>query len=82
MSKYFVITTTEDGDVYLQELEKEMLLNEMTPVDGHAELEAANIRTTIERGFENLTDRGGTFIIKGELVVPTPIEVVKTFEID
>lgn len=84
MSKYFVISTSEDGDVYFRELDKTSLLEEMTPdEDSYAELKVADIRTKIDGGgFINLQDQDGIFIIKGELVAPQPVKVVKTFDIE
>ncbi len=79
---YFVITTNEDGEPRLSVMEKGKLLEKMNPDDdGYSEMRADEIHTGIN-GSVDLTARAGTYIIKGELVIPRPKKVVEAFEID
>ncbi len=81
---YFLVTTDEDGDVSLETVNKEELLRRLTPdADGYAELPAKSVRFEPSTGDcgHDLQAKSGTFIIKGELVTPKPVEVVTAFEI-
>lgn len=73
---YFVLTISEDGDVYLEQKTREEILEDIK--DG--EIEAKEIAKEITE--TDLMEAGSkTYIFKGELVVPTEKEVVKEWEI-
>jgi hypothetical protein len=79
---YFIISTSEDGDVSMDSVDKEELLKRITP-DEHGETYYGHreIRDTLPM-FRDLQAKAGIYIIKGDLVIPRPAEVVKTFEVD
>ncbi len=80
---YFIISTSEDGEPSLRVIEKEELIKDLTPhSDGHADLPIKEVYVELPQGYTDLSARAGTYIIKGELVVPKPKKVVETFEID
>ena len=82
---YFVIHTSEDGDVYLSRISKANLLKDMTPDDsGYAAMSADKVLSDSDLGdFNDLQAQGGTYIIiKGEIVTPTPKKVVTAFELE
>lgn len=80
---YFIISTDEDGDTGIRVIEKEELIKELTPYsDGHADLPIKDVHVELPQGYTDLSARAGIYIIKGELVIPKPKKVVKTFEID
>ena len=75
MEKYYVLSISEDGDVYLNEYTKEKLEEELN--EEGAETTFFN---KIEEG--NLMEAGtGSYIIKGQLVVPQNKEVVTKKEL-
>lgn len=81
--KYFVIRSSEDGEVYLSEMTKDQLENSMTPPPGEdrAEIEADEICGSA-RGWDDRKESScAVLIIKGEVVVPKPVEVVTKFEL-
>ena len=79
---YFVITTNEDGDVYFRQMEKDELVEGLSPdKDGVAEIPAKEVRTEV-KGFTALRDGPGIYIIKGKLVAPKPKKVITAFEVD
>lgn len=73
--KYFVLTVSEDGDVYLVTTTREDILREVK--DG--EITVKDIKTTSPDG--DLMAEAGTYIFKGELVCPTPKKVVEEYDI-
>ena len=82
---YFIINSNEDGEVFLEALEREELLKRITPdEDGCTDYGGAEIWTgSLAPGKSlDLQAREGLFIIKGELVAPRVKEVVKVMEID
>jgi len=80
---YFVITTSEDGEPSMCVKERDEIVKELTPdKDGYAELRAEEIYTELPERYIDLCAQSGTYIIKGELVIPKAKKVVETFEID
>ena len=73
--KYFVLTISEDGDVYLYEKTQEEVLEEIK--DG--EIDPEDIGTEVPNG--DVMSTSGTYIFKGELVVPKPKKVVEEYEL-
>jgi hypothetical protein len=75
MNKYYVLHISEDGDVYFNEKTKEELENDINK--GSLEtnfFEKVNGGDVMEGG-------AGTYIIKGELVVPQNKEIVTRREL-
>ena len=82
---YFVIHTSEDGEVYLSRMGKAEILKDMTPDEsGFTELCADAVLSDADiSDFYDLQSKGGSYIIiKGEIVTPTPKKVVTTFELE
>lgn len=70
---YYVIRTSEDGDVSLDAMTKETLLQRL-----NTRYWGDQIIRKIQPGERvNLQDQSGVYIIEGEVVVPYPKEVVK-----
>ncbi len=80
---YFIISTCEDGEPRISVMEKEELVENLTPdEDGVADLPIEDVHVTLPQRRTDLCAKAGTYIIKGELVIPKPKKVVKTFEVD
>jgi glucokinase len=74
---YFLIQATEDG-IYLRAHTKERLAEALT----NGELKIADRKTLNDKGrLEDLQQQSGWYLIKGEQVVPKPVEHVTTWEI-
>lgn len=73
---YFIITTNEDGDVYFEKLSKDQVLAVLK--------EEPDPSFSPDEDFDrfvNLTDSPKRILIKGEIIVPEPVEVVKEWKI-
>ena len=73
---YFFIYCSEDGDVSVVKYDRDDLLKDIRneyygPIDFHTDL--------IERNPQYWNNKA--LIIKGEIVIPKPIEIVKDYEI-
>jgi hypothetical protein len=80
---YFIVHTSEDGDVSLEVVTKAEILKRLTPdKDGYVEYRAEEIHDKLPESYADLCAQGGMYIIKGELVIPQPKKVVTTFEIE
>lgn len=79
--EYFLFTLTEDGDIYINNYTKEELLAE---IDEELETEDFDIDEYIRNvlKFEDLGTLKGKLLIKGKIVVPNPVKVVKKFAIE
>jgi hypothetical protein len=79
---YFVIHGSEDGDVYVIKETKASLLKQLHPNEyGDVEIVIADILESLPD--MEMTGWDGPFIliIKGEIVIPQPLEVIPRFEI-
>lgn len=74
MSNYFVIHATEDGEVYINKYLKEDLEKKL---DEHYWGDVVKIFGLIP----DLSRESGLLIIKGEIVVPAAVEVVKKVQL-
>lgn len=81
---YFIIYTSEDGDVSLEAVTQEEVLKRVTPdEDGYTYYgPQAEIHSHMAAGGVDLQCGSGVYILKGQLVVPLPKEVVTKFEIE
>lgn len=77
--KYFVISISEDGDIRITEHSKKELERQMSGEDGYPA--ADDIREEIGEADPNYWGSKGTLIIKGEIVQPKAVEVVKRMEL-
>ena len=81
---YFVIHGSEDGIVVNEYTNKANLLNVINPnseFDNMNEYGRDNFLAKIPDDF-NCTGDNDILIIRGEVIVPTPIKVVQQLEID
>jgi hypothetical protein len=82
--KYFVIYSSEDGDVSIEAMDKQQLMESISPdATGYSEMRPDEIKNSIDRDRVNLQEDGvGYYIIKGSLVTPKPVTTVTKYEID
>lgn len=80
---YFVILADDDGDFYFTLETEDDLLKRLNPDEyGDAELEAATVLDVIpDMTAMKHWPSGFVLIIRGEIVVPKPVEVVTRFEV-
>jgi len=76
MSSYFIISNS-DGDTTVDKISKEELLRRLNE-SYYGNVEYKN---QVEESDTNYWGEG-VLIIKGEIVVPEPIETVKEYDID
>ncbi len=77
--KYFWLTVTEDGDVYLDALSKSELLNQMDEYSLEVfggEIPDTNVLYWGSQG------RPSTIVIKGKIVIPKVIQVATEYDIE
>lgn len=79
--EYFLISNNEDGDVYLQAMNKEQVLKEIEERSDSADPEKYFSNLDI-LDFTNLVERKGVWIIKGKLIVPKEVVKIIKYEID
>jgi len=76
MDTYFVISVNEDGEVRIETLNKQNLLHDLN--EGFYENPASEIENTeIQEWREH-----SCVIIKGKIVVPKPVQVVREYEVE
>lgn len=76
--KYYVIMSNDEGGVYINECTKKEVLDRLDPESGYGEqIFCPTIPST---SSENWKENQG-IIIKGEIVVPKPKEVIKEWDI-
>lgn len=82
MRNYFVVDVSEDGDCDVTAMTKEELLEYVAEVT--AEGRSVNFRDRLPDGnrWDMLNSGKGPLIIKGEIVVPKPKQVVESFDVD
>lgn len=79
---YFVIRTSEDGEPSISVMNKDELVEELTPNKyGEADIPIKDVHVKPPQRYTDLCAQSGIYIIKGELVIPEPKNVVKTFEV-
>lgn len=76
---YFVIHNSE-GDTRVEKMGKEELVRRITPEDGCTYYGVTDFLKAIEDTDTNYWGNN-ILIIKGEIVVPKPAEIVKAYEI-
>jgi len=78
---YFVIAVSEDGDASVRGLSESELLAKLTPdQDGEAELDGAKAMPEI-KDVDPMYWEDSFLIIRGEVIVPKPRQVVSTWEL-
>lgn len=78
MSKtYFVISTSEDGDVSMDSMDEATLRQRLKENYWGNEPEFLDIG----RGVHDLSAKSGLYIIKGEFVIPQPRQVAVDWEL-
>lgn len=75
--KYFILTANDDGDVSLRCVARQTLLEQINNED----IDLRNICDFCDHRSIDLREASRTFIIKGELVVPHPVEKVVRYTI-
>ena len=71
IQRYYVISCSEDGDVSVECVTKEELESKL-----NEEYWGSNPKF-LDASCRDLRSRAGLLVIKGERVVPSPVEVVK-----
>jgi len=80
-SEVFFVITVSDGDVYIRGLLEKELLDELTPnKDGYAVLDGTKAAHEIPN-TDPMYWHDKFIIIKGEIVVPKPKQVVSRYEL-
>lgn len=80
MADYFVITATEDGDVFVAKMTKAELEKQYNE-EWWGNLQNDLILINKNRGID-LREKSGLVIIKGEQVVPKAVKSVTRYEVD
>lgn len=75
MSRYYVINQTEDS-LYIEELSYSDLKNRL-----NEDYYSPPFRLNLPEFSDGCFTNAGVIIIKGEIIVPKPVEVVKKYEL-
>ncbi len=74
MAKFFVIYCSEDGDKSLSEFSAEQLTKALEDEDWGENCSFGNVETDLDYF-------SGIIIIKGEIVIPKPKDIIKSFSL-
>ena len=77
---YFILTTNDDGEVYIQQAKSEKELSAVLAEKSGQHGEFLQFCTQTPRNQLN-EGIAGPLIIKGEIVVPQPVKVVQGWEV-
>jgi hypothetical protein len=78
MATYFVVTLTEDGDVYMERMDKRELLARLNDEDARYE----KVHPLFPDSSDIQDADPGSWIIKGDLVRPVEKKVVKEYGLE
>ncbi len=77
--KYYLIDMCGDGDIYFHTFQtKDLLLNYLKEY----EIDISDFEEPSERGYTNLQEVSGKILIKGNVVLPQPKQVVMSVEVE
>lgn len=83
---YFVLSCSEDGDVYFQKLSKKVLLSELKyqakETKSGIDLDEYLIDMEYDTIYKPVDGDFSKVIIKGKIVVPKPKKVVATLDVE
>lgn len=80
MSETYFVIHNSDGATSVEYMSKEEIIKRITPEDGCTYYGITDFLKTIEDSDTNYWGNN-ILIIKGEIVVPKPAEIVKAYEI-
>ena len=87
---YFVIRHTEDGGVYIRQIEKDKLLKVLDSGDFGDDPKFIELpwnvidcnRETVDKFVDIHSLPAGYILIRGEIVFPEPVDVVKKYTVE